>query len=97
LIDEVPLKNVEYFNYLGSVITNSRGLSLQSSIQQDEYSFHHQIRLKFNKETREVLHWIVALYGDETWTLRRVDRKYLERFEMWCWRRLEKISWTDHV
>ena len=33
----------------------------------------------------------------ETWTLRAADQKYLERFEMWCWRRMEKISWTDHV
>ena len=24
-------------------------------------------------------------------------KKYLESFEMWCWRRMEKISWTDHV
>jgi len=30
-------------------------------------------------------------------TLRAADQKYLESFEMWCWRRLEKISWTDHV
>jgi len=27
----------------------------------------------------------------------RVDQKHLESFEMWCWRRMEKISWTDHV
>ena len=39
----------------------------------------------------------IALYGAETWTLRAADRKYLESFEMWCWRRMEKISWTDHV
>jgi hypothetical protein len=25
------------------------------------------------------------------------DQKYLESFKMWCWRRMEKISWTDHV
>jgi len=25
------------------------------------------------------------------------QQKYLESFEMWCWRRMEKISWTDHV
>jgi len=31
------------------------------------------------------------------WTLRAADQKYLESFEMWCWRRMEKISWTDHV
>jgi len=39
----------------------------------------------------------IALYGAETWTLRAVDQKHLESFEMCCWRRMEKISWTDHV
>jgi hypothetical protein len=41
--------------------------------------------------------WSIALYGAETWTLRAVDQKHLESFEMWCWRRMEKISWIDHV
>jgi hypothetical protein len=35
------------------------------------------------------------LYGAETWTLRKVDQKYLESFGMW--RRMEKISWMDCV
>ena len=39
----------------------------------------------------------MALDGAETWMLRAADQKYLERFEMWCWRRMEKISWTDHM
>jgi hypothetical protein len=37
------------------------------------------------------------LYGAETWTLRAVDQKHLESSEIWCWKRMEKISWTDHV
>jgi hypothetical protein len=41
--------------------------------------------------------WNIALYGAETLTLRAVDQKHLESFEMWYWRRLEKISRTDHV
>jgi hypothetical protein len=41
--------------------------------------------------------WSIALYGAETWTLRKVDQKYLESSEMWCWGRMEKISWTDRV
>jgi len=41
--------------------------------------------------------WSIALYGAETWTLRATDQKHLESFEMWCWRRMEKISWTDRV
>jgi len=41
--------------------------------------------------------WSIAPYGAETWTLRATDQKHLESFEMWCWRRMEKIIWTDHV
>jgi len=41
--------------------------------------------------------WSRALYGAETWTPRAVDQKHLESSEMWCWRRMEKIIWTDHV
>jgi hypothetical protein len=37
------------------------------------------------------------LCGAETWTLRKVDQKYLESFEMWCWRRVENIIWIDRV
>ena len=29
--------------------------------------------------------------------VRAADQKYLESFEMWCWRRMEKISWINHV
>jgi hypothetical protein len=41
--------------------------------------------------------WSIALYGAETWSLRKLDQKYLEGFEMWCWRRMEKMSWTDSI
>jgi hypothetical protein len=39
----------------------------------------------------------IALYGAGIWTLRKVDQKFLESFEMWCCRRMEKVSWTDRV
>jgi len=41
--------------------------------------------------------WSIALYGAETWTIRVVDQKHLDSSEMWCWRRMENIIWTDHV
>ena len=37
------------------------------------------------------------MHGAETWTLQAVDQKHLESFEMWYWRRMEKISWTYSV
>ena len=37
------------------------------------------------------------LHGAETWALRAADQKHLGTSEMWCCRRMEKISWTDHI
>jgi hypothetical protein len=41
--------------------------------------------------------WGIALYGAETCTLRKSDQKCLESFEMWCWRKMEKIIWIHRV
>ena len=38
-----------------------------------------------------------ALYGAKTWTLWNVDQKYLESFEIWSHRRMQKTSWNDPV
>jgi len=38
----------------------------------------------------------VVLYGSETWTMKTEDIKRLEAFEMWIWRRMERISWMEH-
>jgi hypothetical protein len=53
--------------------------------------------LHFRRKLAKFYNWSAALYGAETWTLRKVDQKYLENFEMRCWRRMEKISWSDRV
>jgi hypothetical protein len=52
--------------------------------------------LELRKKLVKCYIWSIALYGAETWTLRLVDQKRMESFEMWCWRRME-ISWADHV
>jgi hypothetical protein len=53
--------------------------------------------LKMRKKPVKCYILIVALYGAETGTLRAVDQKQLESFEMWCWRRMEKISLADYM
>ena len=49
------------------------------------------------KELRKRAVWSVALYGAETWTLRRSKQKRLEAFEMWLWRRMERVKWIDKI
>jgi hypothetical protein len=42
-------------------------------------------KLNLRKKLVKCYIWSIALYGAETWTLQKIDQKYLERFEMWCW------------
>jgi len=59
--------------------------------------FTSTLDLELRKELIKCYIWSIALYGAETWTLRAVDQKILGSFEMWCWIKMQKISWTDHV
>ena len=52
--------------------------------------FTSTLDLELRKKLVECYIGSIALYGAETWTLRAVDQKHLESFEMWCWRRTEK-------
>ena len=36
----------------------------------------------------------VAMYGCESWTIKKVEHQRMDAFELWCWRRLLRISWT---
>ncbi|KAF7246390.1 Sodium/potassium-transporting ATPase subunit beta-1-interacting protein 3, partial [Varanus komodoensis] len=36
----------------------------------------------------------VAMYGCESWTIRKAERQRIEAFELWCWRRLLRVCWT---
>jgi hypothetical protein len=53
--------------------------------------------LELRKKLIKCYIWSVALCGVGTGTVWAVDRKQLESYVMWCWRRMEKISWTDPV
>ena len=59
--------------------------------------FTRTLDLNLRKKLVKCYIWSTAFYGAEIWTLRAADQKYLESFEMWCRRRMEKISWTDHM
>ncbi|CAH2257430.1 jg15810 [Pararge aegeria aegeria] len=37
----------------------------------------------------------IFLYAAETWTLRLVEKKKIDALEMWCWRRMLGVSWTE--
>jgi len=36
----------------------------------------------------------VIMYGCESWTVKKAERQRIDAFELWCWRRLLRVSWT---
>ena len=36
----------------------------------------------------------VVMYGCESWTMKKPERQRIDAFELWCWRRLLRVSWT---
>jgi hypothetical protein len=94
------------FKFLGSVMVNNARCTheIKSRLAMAKAAFNNKkilstskLDLNLRKKLVKCYIWSMALYGAETWTLRKVDQKYLESFEMWCWRRTERINWTDSV
>jgi len=97
---------VESFKYLGSMLTKdgrctceikSRIAIAKAAFNKKGALFTSTLDIKLRKKLVKCYIWSIALYGAEIWTNRAVDQKYLGSFEIGCWRRMEKISWTDHV
>ena len=36
----------------------------------------------------------VVIYGYESWTVKKAERRRIDAFELWCWRRLLRVPWT---
>jgi uncharacterized protein with NAD-binding domain and iron-sulfur cluster len=105
MTDQKQLTNLESFKYLGSMLTNGgrctceikcRITMAKAAFNKKRALFTGTLDWELRKKLVKCYIWSIALYGAETWML-QADQKHLESCEMWCWRRMEKISWTDYV
>ena len=42
----------------------------------------------------KVMVFSVVTYGCESWTIKKAECQIFDTFELWCWRRLLRVSWT---
>ena len=86
-VNNRELKEFDYFKYLGNVLTRDGYCTkkIKMRIVTAKEAFNRKISLS------------IASYGSEIWALRKLGRKYWESFEIWCWRRMEKIRRPEKV
>ena len=59
----------------------------------DSISESRGITLPTKVHAVEALLFPVVMYGCESWTIKKAERR-IDAFELWCWRRLLRVSWT---
>ena len=55
-------------------------------------SRHITLPTKVNRV--KVMVFPVVMYGCESWTVKKAERRRIDAFELWCWRRLLRVPWT---
>jgi hypothetical protein len=92
IIDQKQLENVESFKYLDSILTNDgictceikcRIAMVKAAFNKKRTPFTSTLDLELRKKLVKCYVWSIAFYGAETWTLRAMDQKHLQSFEMW--------------
>ena len=104
-VNKTPLENVDDFKYLGSIKSqdgsstkdiNARiGMAKNRMVQLNNIWKDHGIPISLKVKLLKCLVWPVLLYGCEAWSQRKTDNKKIESCEMWFYRRLLRVKWTD--
>ena len=103
-IDGETVETVAGFIFLGSKITADgdcsheikRCLLLRRKVMTslDRILKSRDITLATKVRLVKAMAFPVVMYGCESWTIKKAERRRIDAFEMWCWRRLLRVPWT---
>ena len=60
-------------------------------IKKQRHYFANQVHLV------KAMVYPVVIYGCESWTIRKAEHPKIDAFELWCWRRLLRVPWTERT
>ena len=65
-----------------------------STANRDSVLKSKDITLWTNVHIVKAMVFLVVMYGCESWTINKAEHQRTDAFELWCWRRLLRVSWT---
>ena len=103
-IDGETVETVSHFIFLGSKVTADgdcsyeikRRLLLGRRVMTnlDSIFKSRDITLPTKVRLIKAMVFPVVMYGCESWTVKKAERRRIDDFEVWCWRRLLRVPWT---
>ena len=103
-MDGETVETVSDFIFVGSKITAGgncsheikRHLFLGRKVMTNLHNIlkSRDITLPTNVHLVKAMVFPVVMYGCESWTVKKVERRRIDAFELWCWRRLLRVPWT---
>ena len=69
-------------------------LVIKAMTNLDSVSKSRGITLLTKVQIAKVMVFPVAMYGYESWTIKKAEHQRIDAFELWCWRRLLRVPWT---
>ena len=66
---------------------------LSARSQTQDYILYVFIYMTFWKRQKAMV-FLVVMYKCESWTIKMAEHQRIDDFELWCWRRLLRVSWT---
>ena len=103
-IDMETVETVSDFIFLGSKITSDgdcsheikRCLILERKVMTilDSILKSRDITLPTKVHLVKAMVFPVVMYGCESWTVKKAERRRIDGFELWCWRRHLRVPWT---
>ena len=69
-------------------------LGRKAMINLDSILKSRDITLPTKVHLVKALVFAVVMYGYECWTIKKTERRRIDAFELWCWRRLFRVPWT---
>ena len=103
-IDGETMETVTEFIFLGSEITADGNcsheikthllLGRKAMTKLDSILKSRDITLPTKVCQVKAMVFPVVMYGCESWTIKKAEHQRMDAFELWCWRRLLRVSWT---
>ena len=104
-LDGMEIEIIDSYTFLGTIITRDGSKSKEINrrissgrlvmIKLEKIMKDRDLTATTKSKIVETMIFPIVMYGSESWTVRKKERKKTDAFELWTWRRMLQTPWTD--